>query len=779
MYHKCFTAFVILNAVLLYGAGGVLPGSGTEVDPYLIEDLADFETFADEGNAVKYWSEGVCTKLTCDIDLEGKVYDNAVIASGDFEGNSESKNFGLEFPVGFYAGAFDGGGHCILNFRINKLGSESNPIRGLFGIMSGERAEIKNLTVNDVIIEGCWLGGVLCGYIVNGSTIRNCHVSGTITYLAMYTGGLCGVIGPLCSILDSTANCIIQLDKSEEGSTGIGGLIGVNLFGCIKGCNSMGSITTGDECGEGRFFGFAGVFPPIWSSGIGGLCGGNAGVISDSNSTVSIATGDESSNIGGFCGYNAGEISCSYSSGSVSAGDSSTHIGGFCATIAHDLLEVGGAFKLVEESELFEEIKFTPVKQCYSTGNVKTGNNSEGVGGFCGSIEDYDGKFLIEYSYSTGTVNVGMESECIGGFCGYNDEVKILHSSSTASIAFGKRSSKIGGLVGQNLGQISNCSSECILSSEDDAEGIGGLCGVNGDFDTSQLTPYLKNCNSNCNIKVSNNASGVGGLCGSNIEGIIENCYSNGAVVSGDKSNDIGGLCGINITDFISEDVNEENWRSICSKIITSYSACRVTAGDESNDVGGFCGSNAVGIIEKCYSTGSVNVGVDCGDEGVIPFAEGGGIPYARDVGGFCGGNSGEIIHSYSSCLVSANDDSTYTGGFCGASLSDAEEWDEVFLNCFWDIEVSGMEISAGGEGKTTAQMKSRETYESSGWDFSGSQEKPAIWVIFEDRYPQLTAFADPAIEEKTNFHWLAVPLALGAILIAILVKLAKSKNTG
>ena len=55
-----------------YGAGGVLPGDGlSESTAYLIEDLTDFDVFADPNNSATYWASGVYTKLTCDPCLMG------------------------------------------------------------------------------------------------------------------------------------------------------------------------------------------------------------------------------------------------------------------------------------------------------------------------------------------------------------------------------------------------------------------------------------------------------------------------------------------------------------------------------------------------------------------------------------------------------------------------------------------------------------------------------------------------------------------------------------
>ena len=84
-----------------YGASGNLPGDGlSESTAYQIEDLADFDVFADQANATTYWASGVYTKLACDPNLAGRLYTTAVIAPD----TSTSSGFqGAPF-----AGIFDG-----------------------------------------------------------------------------------------------------------------------------------------------------------------------------------------------------------------------------------------------------------------------------------------------------------------------------------------------------------------------------------------------------------------------------------------------------------------------------------------------------------------------------------------------------------------------------------------------------------------------------------------------------------------------------------------------
>jgi len=148
---------------------------------------------------------------------------------------------------------------------------------------------------------------------------------------------------------------------------------------------------------------------------------------------------------------------------------------------------------------------------------------------------------------------------------------------------------------------------------------------------------------------------------------------------------------------------------------------------------GSIAEDNHGGTITKCYATGVV---------------DGGALGYA---GGLVNANDGTINNSYSRCSVNGkwaggftclcvsgtHDDcystgavtGTYTGGF---SQTDAG----TTTNCFWDTETSGQDTSAGGTGKTTAEMKTRATFADAGWDFT------AIWGInasLNNGYPCFT----------------------------------------
>lgn len=170
----------------------------------------------------------------------------------------------------------------------------------------------------------------------------------------------------------------------------------------------------------------------------------------------------------------------------------------------------------------------------------------------------------------------------------------------------------------------------------------------------------------------------------------------------------------------------------------TSISECYVTGkvGGE-QFVGGLAGyPGEYVVINKCYATCDVSGSIEVGGlVGVIQwdctiensYATGNVIGTSK-VGGLVGYNVYSAIkNSYSTGSV--------TGGSEPGGLVGRNDGGTV-ANSFWDTQTSGQTTSAGGTGKTTAEMKTQSTF--SGWDFS------TIWGIREGIiYPYLLATTD------------------------------------
>ena len=162
-----------------------LSGSGTEADPYLINDYYDLCWFRDHVNTCAQDGSsqyaGKYIKLTADIDLAGIAWEPI---------GSSIKDHGS-----FY-GTFDGDGHTIKNLYVDLESGQG--AAGFFAKVSGSgdgpRAVVKNLVFEnvDVYSPDSYVGGVI-GNAGGNSEIRNVTVKGEIYIVGYgYVGGIIG-----------------------------------------------------------------------------------------------------------------------------------------------------------------------------------------------------------------------------------------------------------------------------------------------------------------------------------------------------------------------------------------------------------------------------------------------------------------------------------------------------------------------------------------------------------------------------------------------------------
>jgi hypothetical protein len=259
-------------------------------------------------------------------------------------------------------------------------------------------------------------------------------------------------------------------------------------------------------------------------------------------------------------------------------------------------------------------------------------------------------------------------------------------------IAGGSDTYCIGGLAGGNMGDIINCSSTGVITSDSNSSCLGGLVGYNDGGD-------INICNSVANINGGFNVDWIGGLVGVN-HGNISNSYATGNVTGGDYASDsLGGLVGYN-----------QGTISNCS------SMGAVRGGIVAYSLGGLVGTNCDGIIiSNCYSTGAVAGGDN-----------------ACFLGGLVGNNGGSINNSYSTGDVKGGRWSSHLGGLVGYSDSGA------ISSCYF-LDTSGPN-DGNGMPLTKAQMKQQASFV--GWDFLGETTNGTndIWTICEGfDYPKLT----------------------------------------
>jgi len=207
----------------------------------------------------------------------------------------------------------------------------------------------------------------------------------------------------------------------------------------------------------------------------------------------------------------------------------------------------------------------------------------------------------------------------------------------------------------------------------------------------------------------------VGGVVGRNLGGTIRNSVVRIGLVYGRY--DIGGITGANdglliFCNSANSVIGSSRVGNLVGNNQGNVSYCyAVGKVSGTSDLGGLIGYN-FGAVENCYSRSAV-VGGDY-------------------VGGLIGSNyaSVSISYCYSTGVVSGV---RIVGGLIGVNGG------APVSKSYWDKESSKVFSSAGGEGKTTVEMKRRETYEN--WDFTST------WAIVEEiEYPYLRALGPTLI---------------------------------
>jgi hypothetical protein len=325
-----------------------------------------------------------------------------------------------------------------------------------------------------------------------------------------------------------------------------------------------------------------------------------------------------------------------------------------------------------------------------------TGENFNIIAGTFSGVFDGNGHTISNFTYTysgTAQKNIGM----FGYINGAAAEIKNLIMVNP-DVNGGDNASAVGAVVAYfNSGTIRNCTIS------------GGS--VRGTWTTGGLAGVSRGQIIECYVDTEVWAEiWTGGLVGSAWSGLIQNCGS-GADVHGTTY--VGGLVGQNsgqiIKCFATASVNGEDYvgglvGENTGSISQSYATGKVVAADY--DAGGFAGRNIGGTISDCYASGKVCAIDD-------------------EAGGFASLNwDGTISNCYSVGYI----ESTYfIGGFLQHDING------ITSNCFWDIQTSGVSISAGGTGKTTAEMKTADTFISAGWDFD------SVWRIEEGiDYPKM-----------------------------------------
>lgn len=232
-------------------------GSGTDEEPYLIENLGNLLWVCqDESTWDKYF------KQTADIDASETMF---------WEGGLGWPRIGTSST--YFTGHYNGDGHIVNGLYIDRSGYEH---QGFFGYTS--EATITKLGITNATITGHNYVGALVGYSTDYSSVELCHSSGNIVGNS-YVGGIVGE-----SYYSSVSNCFSVGSVSNTGTWMVGGVVGYNDASTIENCYSR-SIVSG-------------------TSYVGGLVGYNSNS-STINNCYSTGYVSGTSEVGGLVGYNS------------------------------------------------------------------------------------------------------------------------------------------------------------------------------------------------------------------------------------------------------------------------------------------------------------------------------------------------------------------------------------------------------------------------------------------------------------------------------------------
>ena len=748
-------------------------GSGTSSDPYLIANLFDL-----------FW-----------ISVNSNKWDKRYLQTADIDAGDTQNWFGgsgfKPISKGYtdsFSGVYDGDEHVIDGLYVRASDIDG----GLFRY--SQNATFKNMTLTNADIEVNDDGGVLTGES-HDSSYMNCHSSGNVS--AFYAGGLIGYASS-CTI----TNC--SSSASVIGTEDVGGLVGLSsasiqsssATGSVDGEENVGGLvgrqtssTINKSFATGNVEG---------DDNIGGLVGHFDGTsIGQSFATGNVTGGSDAGGLVGF--LESGNVYDCYSTGDTdgdwAGGLVSDHRGSFYRCYSTGYVcgsnDEGGLVGYLDNGHSYDSFWDVETSgQSTSHGGVgKTTTEMKNLliyllsgWDFPGeTVNGFDDIWVLDSSMNDGYPTLAWQGGTSESFAAPEgdgtegnpyliDSLEDLswimlntsawgrHFLQTADIDAGETQSWVGdkgfipigkegeAFFGSYNGQGFTISGLYINRSDSENIGLWGytdgaeitdvnltnvvICGsvhVGALIGTAAYSTVVSGCASSGNVT---GVEDIGGLVGLTFSCSITNCHTDGSVLCNHENGwRAGGLVGSH---------------SHGGNMADCYSEAEVSG---ANMVGGLIGKSynagqTTGTVTQCYSVGDVN-GTGSYVGGLFGYVDDythltdsysiGNATGNSNVGGLAGScsSSATVMNCYSVGSVTGD---THVGGLLGSNNS------SCVSASFWDMETSGRSTSAGGTGKTTAEMKTIYTYTSAGWDFLGEflNGTEDFWFILSNEYPQL-----------------------------------------
>ena len=694
---------------------------------------------------------------------------------------SEDGNDANDFA---FTAVFEGNDHVIANLFIDRSATQYllQYGHGLFGY-TGSSAVIRNLGLTGASVSGANDVGALVGR--NLGSVTASYAAGSVSGFRD-VGGLVGHHGGTVTAGYATGSV-----SGRGGSLNIGGLVGENS-GSVAESYAAGSVSSGNSVG-GLVGLSLGTVTASYATGgvsgvrrVGGLVGDNQGSITAGHASGSVTGGANAYRVGGLVGWNRSTVAASYATGSVTGGGSSYRVGGLVGdngggTITdsyHDESASGHKFGIGADDGNSNNVVDTGETNSLPGKATAELRRPTGYTGIYADWNDLDGNDAVDattyWDFGTarhypalkvdfdgdGTATweeFGPQPESSNDYDTNDDGlIEVSDLAQLNAIRWdldGDGASMNAGYLaaypsahvtqGRNRGCPAGCAGYELAANLDfDTNGNGSADSGDDYWNMTagwepigdESAPFAATFEGNgkviANLFIHRAADYVGLFGHAGPSATIRNLGLTGVSISG--SYDVGGLAGRNR-----------------GRVAASYVTGSVSG---SNHVGGLVGdNNENGVVVASYATGSVSGTQVVG--GLVGQNYNGGVyaSYAtnsvsgRQVsGGLVGGNYGEgsIIASYARGSVSRTLNAIF-GGLVGQQLQQG-----AATNSYWDTETSGQSASAGGVGKTTAELRAPTGYTgiyadwndldddnsvdaTTYWDFGTNQQYPILKVDF------------------------------------------------
>jgi len=230
-------------------------GSGTENDPYLIENPEDLIALSTYVNECSMSFSGIYFKMTDDIRLNSK--ENVNNREPEYLwtpiGGKKTIIDQNNYTLSVFCGNFDGDGNTVYGMYIDIDSQQSH--KGLFG--SCYNASVKNLTIDESLIFGSGYIGAFAGEAVKSNFV-NCTSKvdinrGLIGSSGVWDGGVGGIVGVAFSTTISNChnNGLVVAFSPSGGIVGRIGYYSENVSTLISDCSNSGIINSYRICAGG------------------------------------------------------------------------------------------------------------------------------------------------------------------------------------------------------------------------------------------------------------------------------------------------------------------------------------------------------------------------------------------------------------------------------------------------------------------------------------------------------------------------------------------------